>query len=153
MPTHHCTICSRCKKPCPLCSTCQCDMLRAVDAAMTNVRSEGLIVRVENKISTLAKERDEAANNGKADMFKVLIQRDSKTARFHPAYYRFYPFPGGVSSPTRYKSVGHHTLGFESYLDAHTNAIELANKLGVSIDQGFKVREVEEAGPDILLEQ
>lgn len=52
----------------------------------------------------------------------------------------------------RFKSKGHHTLGFETIADAQVSAAALAAELGVTVPtEGFAVRNLPEAGVDIIL--
>jgi hypothetical protein len=89
------------------------------------------------------------------DYEKVLIQHDNETGLYHPAWYRLAPLPGGiVTTIVRYKSVSHHTTGFEDMEAAQVDASMLAAKLDTSPrapDGGWPVRELSEAGPDILI--
>ena len=80
----------------------------------------------------------------------VLIQHDVSTGRYHPAYYLLAPFPGELTSPTRYKSKAHHPEGFHDLPSARAHAEELASQLGLE-QSYFEVRERPEAGPDIVL--
>lgn len=84
-------------------------------------------------------------------MHHVLIQHALDTDRYHPAYYRLAPFPGGVDGgPVRYKSRGHHTTGFDTLAEAQASAVILAAELGLSADR-FDVREMTSAGADVIL--
>jgi|GEM_PF-3985947 len=46
-------------------------------------------------------------------MFPTCLLKNTATGRFHPISFRPAPLPGGSSIP-RYKSIGHHTEGFDS---------------------------------------
>ena len=46
-------------------------------------------------------------------MYPTVILHNVKLDRFHPMPFRMYPMPGGSDLP-RYKSIGHHTEGFET---------------------------------------
>lgn len=84
--------------------------------------------------------------------YVIRIQHAVDTGRYHAAYYRLAPFPGSVTSPARYKSVGHHTTGADTLESAQTHAAALAVELGVAVPaEGFSVEDIPEAGPDILV--
>lgn len=83
---------------------------------------------------------------------KIVIQHAEDTGRYHPAYYRYAPFPGTEQPVVRYKSAGHHTAGFDNLPAAQESAADLAAKLDVAVPaDGFPVREMTEVGADILL--
>lgn len=63
-------------------------------------------------------------------MFKVLIQLAD--GRYHPAYYVLAPFPGGVTTPARWKSRGHHTEGFATEAEAQAHCAELAKQIAAT---------------------
>lgn len=44
--------------------------------------------------------------------------KNTATGKFHPYAWRLAPFPGNVTRPARYKSIGHHTAGFDTLDDA-----------------------------------
>lgn len=88
-------------------------------------------------------------------MHVVQIQHDQTTGRFHPAYYALAPLPGPASADAkflRYKSRGHHTTGFETLEEAQQDSLPVAAHLAVEApEEGFPVREMPEAGVDVLL--
>lgn len=49
------------------------------------------------------------------------ILQNTTTGRYHPILFRDAPFPGGVLTPRRLKSYGHHTEGFTSHEEAHAS--------------------------------
>ncbi len=52
---------------------------------------------------------------------------DTQKGRFHPIVFRPAPFPGGVADEVhRYRSLGHHTAGFDTLDEAmaHINGNE-----------------------------
>ena len=61
----------------------------------------------------------------------IMILFNAATNRYHPIYYFESPLPGPIESQTvvRYKSKGHHTLGFPELKDALGDANELKTKL------------------------
>lgn len=88
-------------------------------------------------------------------MFRILIQLAEDTGRFHPCYYRMAPLPGNTVEPMRYKSKGHHTEGFATLEEAQENAAGLAAGLPIPVEvpeDGFPVRVVAYAGPDVFME-
>ena len=74
----------------------------------------------------------------------VLIQRDTRTGRHHPMWYSPAPMPGpGPHAVDRYRSMGHHTTGFDTAEQAQTWARDLAAAVGAPIpDGGFGVHDV-----------
>ena len=54
------------------------------------------------------------------DWAKITIVHHTPTGRWHPMYFKYKPLPGGgLPGPLgRYKSGGHHTVGFETEADA-----------------------------------
>ena len=50
-------------------------------------------------------------------LYPTGILSNQKTGRFHPISFEPYPAPGGSDLP-RYKSVGHHTDGFDTIEEA-----------------------------------
>jgi hypothetical protein len=50
----------------------------------------------------------------------VGILVNTKTKRFHPIVFREAPLPGGLQPPGggRYRSLGHHTVGFDTEAEA-----------------------------------
>lgn len=49
--------------------------------------------------------------------YPTIIVHNTKTDRYHPMPFQYYPFPGGpghrdLESSYRFKSIGHHTEGF-----------------------------------------
>jgi hypothetical protein len=46
-------------------------------------------------------------------MYPTGIIINTETGRFHPVVFRPAPLPGGSELP-RYKSLGHHTTGFDT---------------------------------------
>lgn len=83
----------------------------------------------------------------------IRIQHAEDTGRYHPAYYHLAPFPGTAeTTAVRYKSGGHHAAGFSDLDAAQENAARLAAELDVTVpSDGFPVREMAEAGADVLL--
>lgn len=53
-------------------------------------------------------------------MYPEGILTNQKTGRFHPIVFRYSPPPGEFidTGPQRYKSLGHHTEGFDNLDDA-----------------------------------
>lgn len=50
------------------------------------------------------------------------------TDRFHPILFRLSPTPSGIQ---RYKSKGHHTIGFDTFEEAEKHVLEeMVPKLG-----------------------
>lgn len=45
-------------------------------------------------------------------MYPTGMLQNTATGRFHPISFRPAPMPGGSDLP-RYRSIGHHTLGFD----------------------------------------
>lgn len=66
---------------------------------------------------------------------------NTATGRFHPILFIEHPLPGGVG-PTRHKSKGHHTLGFNNRSEADEyESTDLALQVaGARVD------------PDVLIE-
>lgn len=88
-------------------------------------------------------------------MYRIVIQHAADSGLFHPAFYADAPLPGdGDKRLRRYKSKGHHKVGFSTLKSAQDNAAaDLAPELGVAApDGGFPVREMPEAGADVLFE-
>lgn len=82
-------------------------------------------------------------------MFKVLIQLAD--GRYHPAYYVLSPFPGGVTTPARWKSRGHHTEGFATEAEAQAHCAELAKTLAATEAGNYGIVELDAPGPHIFL--
>lgn len=56
--------------------------------------------------------------------FPCAILRNAATGRFHPIAFRMYPHPAdSVDGPCRYKSIGHHTEGFDNIEDAKVDTV------------------------------
>ncbi len=56
---------------------------------------------------------------------------NTKTGRHHTLVFRPAPFPGGGTQPVlRYKTLGHHTVGFDTRSESMTHAHELADPRG-----------------------
>lgn len=88
-------------------------------------------------------------------IYRVLIQHALSTGRFHPAWYRESPLPGGVTHPRRFKSGGHHTEGYATAEEAQAGARSLASRLPFWVrvpEDGFPIRQLREPGADILIE-
>jgi hypothetical protein len=59
---------------------------------------------------------------------------NTKTDRYHPILFTERPLPGG-SGPVRHKSVGHHTVGF----DTRDEAIAECRKMSENPDCGGRL--------------
>lgn len=66
----------------------------------------------------------------------ALVLHDVQADRYHAAYFREAPFPGGMQPPgaVRYKSGGHHTEGAATLEEALAHLDDLAASLGVAAD-------------------
>lgn len=58
----------------------------------------------------------------------IMMLHNVKENRWHPIFYRENPFPGSESEQTvrRFRSVGHHTVGFDERqkaMDSITNGL------------------------------
>ncbi len=61
--------------------------------------------------------------------------KNTQTGRFHPIAFRRAPMPGnsdGDGASQRYKSLGHHTLGFDDIEAAQASVVEAVAKEGGS---------------------
>lgn len=57
-------------------------------------------------------------------MYPTGILKNEKTGRYHPIPFRWAPLPGGKDADMtaqRYKSIGHHTDGFDTIEEAKAN--------------------------------
>jgi hypothetical protein len=85
--------------------------------------------------------------------YLMAIQHAADTGKYHPVYFRLAPMPGpGPDTVDRYKSVGHHTVGFELLEDAQEDAHIHARQpnLNCDIEGDFPVLEVESAGAQVI---
>ena len=48
----------------------------------------------------------------------INLLYNTKLKRWHPIIFIYNPLPGVPSTPVRYKSKGHHTVGFETREEA-----------------------------------
>lgn len=64
--------------------------------------------------------------------FILGMAHNTTTDRWHPMVYRPDPLPGpGPHAVDRYKSLGHHTEGFDTREDADANQREASEKIRV----------------------
>lgn len=54
------------------------------------------------------------------------------TGRIHVCLLYLAPFPGGVTTPRRWKSKGHHTAGAADQVEADRHLAEIHKDLGVT---------------------
>lgn len=64
----------------------------------------------------------------------IGILHNTTTDRWHPIVFRDSPLPGGVESPRRLRSLGHHTTGFATREDALAWGDSEPGLAGVPVD-------------------
>jgi hypothetical protein len=64
----------------------------------------------------------------------VANMKNEKTGRFHPIIFQCHPLPGGleIGNFVRYKSKGHHTLGFDTEKESLEECDNIIKKLDSS---------------------
>jgi hypothetical protein len=66
------------------------------------------------------------------------ILQNTKTNRYHPILFRRAPMPGGADAELthqRYRSAGHHTIGFDTLPEAQANIVQMCATHGL-MDSG-----------------
>lgn len=90
----------------------------------------------------------------------LLIQHDLTTDRYHAAAYQEKPLPGppiptSELTAVRLQSKMHHTEGTETLEEAQARLAKLAEEIEVPEGNVWygedKVRDVNDAGPDVLI--
>lgn len=76
-------------------------------------------------------------------MYPAAMLKNTKTGKFHPIIFRAAPMPSG--SAPRYKSLGHHTKGFDT-LEAAKEWVQEMVKQGKLIDHTDQIAEWDGVG-------